>query len=117
MVAGRRSATDVPIDTRIFDYLTDLDLKGMVFHRMIVTCRCPHLQELVISAVAAALLLYSARGAVPQDYNYPVLWNPSTIVTSNISYTDGPAKLKVRCAAWTLLWLREQVVGPVLLAS
>ena len=69
-----------------------------------------HMQDL-IGVVAAALLLCSARAGVPQDYKYPVLWNPSTIVASNISYTDGPANLRVHCAADPFWWLWEHTVG------
>ncbi len=30
-----------------------------------------------------------------KDFEYPTLWDPSTIATSSVDYADGPAKLKV----------------------
>ncbi|CAL8466849.1 g6385 [Coccomyxa elongata] len=42
------------------------------------------------------VLVMSMRLAVlaQKDYEYPTLWNPSTIATSSVDYADGPAKLK-----------------------
>jgi hypothetical protein len=34
------------------------------------------------------------------DYDYPTLWDPNTIVSSSVDYADGDAKLKVRIVAW-----------------
>lgn len=45
-----------------------------------------------------ALVLSLCLAVVAQekkDFEYPTLWNPSTIATSSVDYADGPAKLKV----------------------
>ena len=52
-------------------------------------------QDLVTGCCVAVLLVCSAHAQAVKDYDYPVLWNPSTIVTTTVNYTDGPAQLRV----------------------
>lgn len=51
-------------------------------------------QDRAICILVAVVLPVLAVGA-QKDFDYPTLWDPSTIVSNTVEYADGSAKLKV----------------------